>query len=229
MRAAPATSVQVELEWHRRGHRARRLHWPVVGGYPGSMARQLVTSRLILRTWRLEDAEAALGVYGSIEVARWLSPIMETVPDVVAMRLLLRQWIVEDARAISPVGRWCIQRREDDRVIGGASLLPLPPGNQDLEIAWHLHPEFWELERDYAGEAMFALGRWAFRNEVDELFAVVKPDNVRTAETVRENGMEWVGQTDKYFGQAVELYRLRPADLDRLAPRADQPPGCGVQ
>ncbi|TDD39826.1 GNAT family N-acetyltransferase [Saccharopolyspora elongata] len=191
------------------------------------MARQLVTDRLLLRPWRIEDAEAALDVYGNAEVTRWLSPIMETVPDIVAMRLLLRQWIAEDVRAIPPVGRWCIQRREDDRVIGGASLLPLPPGNQDLEVGWHVHPELWE--RGYTGEAMFALVRWAFEHEVDELFAVVRPDNVQAAETVRDNGMEWAGKTDKYFGQTVELYRLRPADLDRLAPRADLPPGYGAQ
>lgn len=191
------------------------------------MAQQVVTDRLILRTWRIEDAQAALGVYGDAEVARWLSPIMEPVPDLVAMRLLLRQWIAEDARAVPPVGRWCIQRREDDSVIGGASLLPLPPGNQDLELGWHVHPAFWE--GSYASEAMFALARWAFEHEVDELFAVVQPDNVQAAQTVRDNGMEWAGETDKYFGLTVELYRLRPADLDRSAPRADLPPGFGAR
>ncbi|WP_093155009.1 GNAT family N-acetyltransferase [Saccharopolyspora antimicrobica] len=191
------------------------------------MARRLVTDRLILRTWSIEDAEAALGVYGNAEVARWLSPVMEPVPDLVAMRLLLRQWIAEDARAIPPLGRWCIQRREDDRVLGGASLLLLPPGNQDLEAGWHLHPDLWA--GSYASEAMFALARWAFDHEVDELFAVVRPDNARAVETVRDNGMEWAGQTDKYFGQSVELYRLRPADLDRSAPRADLPPNSTTQ
>ncbi|CAM04025.1 putative acetyltransferase [Saccharopolyspora erythraea NRRL 2338] len=182
---------------------------------------------MILRTWHIDDAEAALGVYGNAEVTRWLSPIMEQVPDLPAMRLLLRQWISEDARAVPPVGRWCIQRREDNSVIGGATLLRLPPGNQDLEVGWHLHPDLWE--HGYASETMFALAGWAFRHEVDELFAVVQPDNVQAAETVRENGMEWAGETDKYFGQRVELYRLRPADLDRSARRADLPPGFGAQ
>jgi RimJ/RimL family protein N-acetyltransferase len=190
------------------------------------MAQQLVTDRLILRTWLVEDAEAALDVYGNAEVTRWLSPIMERVPDLLAMRLLVRQWISEDARAIPPVGRWCVQRREDDRVIGGATLLPLPPGNDDLEVGWHLRPDSWE--HSYASETMFAMARWAFRHEVDELFAVVQPDNVRAAETVRANGMEWAGETDKYFERTVELYRLRPADLDRAAPRADLPPGFGT-
>ncbi len=33
-----------------------------------------------------------------------------------------------------------VQRNADDRVIGGAVLLPLPPGNDDLEIGRQLHP-----------------------------------------------------------------------------------------
>ncbi|HKS51048.1 MAG TPA: hypothetical protein VJS67_04190 [Pseudonocardiaceae bacterium] len=74
------------------------------------MAQRLVTDRLILRTWHLDDAPAALEVFGHAEVARWLSPIMARVPDLAAMQLLVQQWIVEDARAIPPAGRWCIQR-----------------------------------------------------------------------------------------------------------------------
>jgi len=29
--------------------------------------------------------------------------------------------------------------------------------------------------------------------------------------------MEWVGETGKYFGLTLQVYRLRPADLDRSA------------
>ncbi len=186
------------------------------------MAERLVTDRLILRGWEVDDAPAALEIYGHIDVARWLSPIMEQVTDLTAMRLLLRQWIVEDYRAISPAGRWCIQRRHDDRVLGGATLLPLPPGGEDLEVGWHLHPSTWG--QGYASETTYALAQWAFRNEIDEIFAVVRPDNTRAATTVRRNGMEWVGETSKYFGLAMQLYRLRPADLDRAAKQANLPP-----
>jgi RimJ/RimL family protein N-acetyltransferase len=69
------------------------------------MAQRLVTDRLILRTWHIDDAHAALDVFGHIEVACWLSPIMDRVPDLPAMQLLLQQWIVEDTRAIPPAGR----------------------------------------------------------------------------------------------------------------------------
>jgi RimJ/RimL family protein N-acetyltransferase len=73
-------------------------------------------------------------------------------------------------------------------VIGGAILLPLPPGNEDLEIGWQLHPDVWG--HGYASETTYALAQWAFSQGEDEIFAVVRPDNTRAAATVRRNGME---------------------------------------
>ncbi|WP_199432997.1 GNAT family N-acetyltransferase [Qaidamihabitans albus] len=183
------------------------------------MTASLVTERLILRPWSVEDAPAALDVYGDRAVSRWLSPALDQVADLPAMRLVLQQWIAEDARTIPPAGRWAIERKGDGRVIGGAILLPLPPRNEDLEIGWQLHPDCWG--HGYASEATHALADWAFRHDIDELFAVVRPGNTRAAATVRRNGMEWVGETDKYFGLTLQVFRLRPADLDRPAAAAD--------
>lgn len=182
----------------------------------------LVAPRLILRGWQVEDALAALAVYGHVEVARWLSPAMDRVPDLAAMRLLLQQWIAETARIALPAGRWAIQRRSDGQVIGGAILLPLPPGDEDLEIGWQLHPDVWG--HGYASEATYALAEWAFRHDVDEIFAVVWPGNTRAAATVRRNGMHWVGETNKYFGLTLQVFRLRSADLNQAAPNAQLPP-----
>lgn len=186
----------------------------------------LDTARLTLRGWQIEDAPAALAVYGHVEVARWLSPAMDRVPDLAVMRRLLRQWIAETARTALPCGYWAIQRRGDDRVIGGAILLPLPPGDEDLEIGWQLHPDAWG--QGYASETTHALAHWAFRHDVGELFAVVRPGNTRAAATVRGNGMHWVGETSKYFGLTLQVFRLRAADLDEAAPQGHLPPGYGV-
>jgi RimJ/RimL family protein N-acetyltransferase len=186
------------------------------------MAQRLVTDRLVLRAWCIDDAHAALGVYGHPEVARWLSPLMERVPDLPAMRLLVRQWISEDARSVPPAGRWCVLREKDGCLIGGAILLPLPPGNEDLEIGWQFHPEVWG--HGYASEATYALADWAFSQGIDEIFAVVRPDNIRAAATVRRNGMQWVGETSKYFGMTMGVFRLRPAELNREAPDATVAP-----
>lgn len=187
-----------------------------------STTQELTTERLTLRPWRVDDAQSALDVYGHAEVTRWLSPDMDRVPSLAAMRLLLQQWIAEDARLPAPAGRWAIQLRSDSRVIGGAILLPLPPGREDLEIGWQLHPGAWG--NGYAGETTHALATWAFSQDVYELFAVVRSGNVRAAATVRHNGMQWVGETDKYFGADLQVFRLRMADLDRTAPEGTHPP-----
>jgi RimJ/RimL family protein N-acetyltransferase len=175
------------------------------------MAERLVTDRLILRPWRSEDADDALEVYGDAEVARWLSPAMDRAPDAPAMRLLLQQWIAEDSRLVPPAGRWAIVRQEDKQVIGGAIMLPLPPGDEDLEIGCQLRSTEWG--HGYAVEAGRALARWAFSQGMDEVLAVVRPANTRAAALVRRMGMEWVGETEKYFDLRLQVYRLRPADL----------------
>jgi RimJ/RimL family protein N-acetyltransferase len=178
---------------------------------------RLETERLILRPWREEDAEEALAVYGETGVARWLSPAMDRVPDVHAMRLVLQQWIAEDARLVSPAGRWAIELRDEHRLVGGAVLLPLPPGNDDLEMGWQLSPQVWG--HGYATEAGRALARWAFAEGFDEVLAVARVTNSRAAATAQRIGMEWVGETEKYYGLRLQVFRLRPGDLREPPPR----------
>lgn len=176
-----------------------------------STAPTLVTERLELRAWSVDDAPAALPVYGDEKVARWLSPAMDQVPDLAAMRLLIQMWTAEDARLVLPAGRWTVTLRETGDVIGGAVLLPLPPGNEDLEIGWQLHPAHWG--KGYATEITQGIAKWAFTQDIDEVFAVVRPRNERAAAVARKTGMQWVGETEKYYGLTLQVFRLRKADL----------------
>jgi RimJ/RimL family protein N-acetyltransferase len=174
------------------------------------MAPLLTTERLTLRPWKLDDAAAALGAYGDTEVSRWLAPAMDRVPDEAAMRLVLQQWVAEDSRMLTPAGRWAVERREDGRLIGGATLLPLLP-DDEYEIGWQLHPDAWG--HGYASETGRALARWAFDQGIEQVIAVVRPTNTRAEAVVRRIGMEWVGETEKYHNLRLQQYRLRPADL----------------
>ena len=174
------------------------------------MAQRLVTKRLALRPWAVSDAEAALSVYGDNEVARWLAPAMDRVLDLAAMRLLLQRWMAEDARMTTPAGRWAIEDLQDGRLIGGATLLPLPP-DDEFEIGWQLHPGAWG--HGYATEAGLAMAAWAFEQGIEQVIALVRPANSRAAATVRRIGMEWIGETEKYHGLRLQVFRLRPGDL----------------
>jgi RimJ/RimL family protein N-acetyltransferase len=66
-----------------------------------------------------------------------------------------------------------------------------------------------------------ALARWAFGKGAGEVFAVVRPANKRAEATVRRIGMDWVGETAKYYDLRLQVFRLRPADLDSALPRVD--------
>jgi RimJ/RimL family protein N-acetyltransferase len=174
------------------------------------MAEQLVTERLVLRRWTADDAGAALSSYGDAEVARWLAPAMDRVADEAAMRVVLQQWVAEDERMLTPGGRWAIELRQDGSVIGGATLLPLPP-DDEYEIGWQLRRDAWG--HGYATETGKALARRAFEQGLEQVIAVVRPANARAIAVVRRIGMEWIGETEKYHHLRLQEYRLRPADL----------------
>lgn len=178
--------------------------------YRELVAQELITERLVLRGWEPDDAPAALGTYGDAEVARWLAPAIDNVRDLAGMRLLLQRWSAEDARMITPAGRWAVELRHDQQVVGGATLLPLPP-DDEFEIGWQLHPRVWG--HGYATEAGLALARWAFEQGIEQVIALVRPANTRAMATVRRIGMQWVGETEKYHRLRLQEFRLRPADL----------------
>jgi RimJ/RimL family protein N-acetyltransferase len=171
----------------------------------------LITDRLVIRDWSGNDADAAYEIYGSGDVAHWLTPALEQISDVAAMRSVLQAWQEAQPNLLKPRGRWAVERREDGRVVGGLGIRLLPPYQYDLEVSWQLNPEMWG--RGYATEAAKELITWAMSQGVDELFAVARPNNVRAVATAKRVGMEWVGETDKYYGLHLQVYRIRHSDV----------------
>jgi RimJ/RimL family protein N-acetyltransferase len=171
----------------------------------------VTTARLTLRNWSADDAPAALEIYGAAEVARWLTPAMTRIADVEAMRSVLQTWQREQPGLLPPQGRWGIRRDADNAVIGGLSIRLLPPDGEDLEVNWQLNPDEWG--KGYATEAARRLITWAFTQDIDELFAVARPNNIRAIATAKRLGMQWVGETTKYYGLNLQVYRIRPSDL----------------
>jgi len=137
----------------------------------------LVTERLLIRPWSVDDADQALAIYGAEAVTRWLTPAMKRVPDLTAMHSMLRAWVEGQPSMLPPRGRWAIQRKENGLVIGALSIQLLPPFDEDLDLSWQLRPQEWG--NGYAVEAGQALIKWAFTQHVDELFAVARPRNTR--------------------------------------------------
>nr|WP_238353415.1 GNAT family N-acetyltransferase [Kribbella solani] len=175
---------------------------------------KLETDRLLIRDWEEDDADAALEIYGSADVAPWLSPAIDKVPDAASMRLILQAWIEAQPNFVVPAGRWAVTRRDDGEVVGALLIRLLPPYEEDLEIGWQLRPSAWG--NGYATEASGALMRWAFvEGQVDELFAVARPNNKRAIATAKRLGMQWVGETEKYYELNLQVYRMRASEFKR--------------
>jgi ribosomal-protein-alanine N-acetyltransferase len=174
------------------------------------MAELLHTDRLLVRDWSVADAEAALKIYGHDNVIRWLHEL-DRIPDAAAMHAVLEGWAAEQSNLAPGTGRWALVLRSGDALVGGISLLPMPVPEADVEIGYQLAPEYWG--RGYITEVARELARWAFQHSLVELFALIAADNVRAAATARRIGMEWVGESDKYHGRCLQVFRLRPDDL----------------
>jgi Acetyltransferases, including N-acetylases of ribosomal proteins len=105
---------------------------------------------------------------------------------------------------------WAVTLADGGVLVGGVSLHSLPVEEQDVEIGWQIAPEFWG--NGYATEAGRHVIERAFGLDIDEVFALVRPANGRAEATARRIGMSWVGETDKYYGLRLGVYRLRSSD-----------------
>ena len=148
------------------------------------MGPLVTTTRLALRDWSDDDAAAALAIYGSGDVARWLTPAMDRIADVETMRSVLGTWRQQQPELIPPQGRWAIHRTSDDAVIGGVAIGLLPPNGEDLEVSWQLNPAEWG--KGYAAEAARALIASAFAQEINELLRG-RPTERRPSDPPRQN------------------------------------------
>lgn len=172
------------------------------------MTPVLATDRLVARPWTLDEADlaAAYDIYSRPEVADWIGAPMEPAE----IRVRIERW--SQPTDDPTFGVWAVEEvGQPDRPIGSVLLRPLPPGEQDVEVGWHLHPRVWG--RGYATEIGAAAVRRAFETGIDEVFAIVRPGNQKSSGVARRLGMEYVGRTDKYWGLHAELFRLRPGDL----------------
>ncbi len=172
------------------------------------------TQHLRLRPWRPEDAVGALAIYGAADVARWLAPAMARVDEPEEMRALIGRWVAETGTG-RPTGRWAIDDLDSGTLIGSGQILGLPPEGEDLELGYQLAPTAWG--RGLGAEAGHALAHYAFSHDEEEVFAVVRPGNQHGIRTARAIGMEWVGETTKYYELKLQVFRLRKGDLDAAA------------
>jgi RimJ/RimL family protein N-acetyltransferase len=181
------------------------------------------TDRLLIRDWTEDDAPFVLDMYSRWEVARWLGAQPRALGSQDEAVTAIRRW---RSRATEPpFGIWAITERSSGEPKGTVLLVPLPPAGDDpagagstgrgsdggadrgpVEIGWHLHPHAWG--HGYATEAGAAAAGRGFEAGLDEVYAVVRPDNIRSLAVCRRLGMTPLGRTSRWYAAELEAFRL---------------------
>ena len=165
----------------------------------------LTTERLVLRPYSLSDVESLVRLAGAREVAATTLRIPHPYTEQDA-----RNFIATYQASAGDEARFAITLRTDGQFCGGTGLR-LDAAHHHAELGYWLGVPFWG--QGYATEASRALVDWAFTQDTEELFAVARPNNTRAIATAKRIGMQWVGETTKYYDLRLQVYRVRHSDL----------------
>lgn len=100
----------------------------------------VATGRVVVRPWRVDEADRFFDIYRRVEVVRWLgNDPMRDRREAVERIELIRARVAEDPR----FGSWAVVERSSGVPAGGVLFKPLPDGDGEVEIGWHLHPDSW--------------------------------------------------------------------------------------
>jgi RimJ/RimL family protein N-acetyltransferase len=163
------------------------------------------TERIRVRPWAVEDAEAAFRIYGNPEVTRYLGGNGKLVESVEAQVAKIQGWIDRDRDLRPELGFWAMEEKSLGFPIGSVILRPLPKDTK-VEVGWHLGFDHWG--KGYATEAAHGAITHGFGTAgLDEIYAIVQPENLRSVRVTERLGMEPLGTTTDYHDLELLFYR----------------------
>ena len=164
----------------------------------------ILTPRLVLRNWTLDDLPAAHALYSNPEIMRWSAAGPSAS--------------LEDTRAILEghiasyrqhgIGGWAVALRADGTVIGkcGVAMKSVHGLRPEPELGYRLLPEF--QGQGYATEAARAALEHCLKLVgLPRILSLVEPANTASVRVLLKLGMIWRGQTT-WRGKTVDIYAI---------------------
>ncbi|MBO4493836.1 MAG: GNAT family N-acetyltransferase [Ruminococcus sp.] len=152
------------------------------------------TARLLIRPFRLSDAEDAFEWRSDPEVNRFMPYPCDT--DIVSLRQRIEEWIAEK-------DKFALELRETGKVIGDISL-EWNEKDKAYEIGYNINRSFWG--RGYATEAVHGLLDWAtVELEAHDFTAFYAKDNGASGRVLEKCGFrqEYIGRYSRNDGSEV--------------------------
>jgi len=168
----------------------------------------ITTERLLLRPWHDSDGDFVYDLYSRWVVQRFIG----NEPRVMESRSEAEERLARFQAIDHPVhGIWAVTRKEDGAPVGTLLLKPIPASGDeplkpsgDVEIGWHLHPDYWGS--GFASEAAEAVLEHAFAHGLERVVAVTNPANEASQNVCLRIGMKAKGLSKKYYNATCELF-----------------------
>ena len=143
----------------------------------------LETSRLRLREFVAEDADALARVLSDAETMRYYPVLLD--------RAAVEEWIARNRRryAANGHGLWALVLKSSGELIGDCGVtVQSVDGVDELEVGYHLRRDHWGC--GYATEAAQACRDWAFANRnAGYVVSLIRPENLPSCRVAERNGM----------------------------------------
>ncbi len=175
---------------------------------------QIVTSRVLLRPWELEDVDVTYDLFSDPSVTTWMRPVVPPVQSRADVAKLLDSWAYDSYMAPIPQGRWAIERQDTGEVIGSIFLTTPSPDSTLLALWWQVRPD--ATGEGFATEAAHAAAHHAFDiGGADRLYALIEPGNERGIAVATRLGMRLEGTTSEFYDSTLQRYTLDREDLEQ--------------
>ncbi len=160
------------------------------------------TLRLILRSFRLQDAEALyqiLGIPGVLEYFPDPKP-----PDIERVQRLVQKQIEHWSEY--GYGWWAVEPDGKDELIGWSGLQYLPE-TDEIEIGYLLSKPYWGM--GLATESAIAGLDYGFKMlKIPQIIGIVHPANIASQKVLEKIGLTFQEEAE-YFGMACYKYLIK--------------------
>jgi len=162
----------------------------------------LKTERLVIRSYREDDATPLHEVFGSPDVMKWTpSPPSKDVAET-AQRLA--RTMAFTARQPPGMGLWAVELKDASEFLGQVGLFPVEGKGPEVEVAYELAPRVWG--HGYATEAARALVDYGFGElSLRRIVALILPDNARSRNVASKCGLILEGP-GRFYGLDLVVY-----------------------
>ena len=148
------------------------------------------TERLRLRGWVSNDLNAFAKICERQDVMKYI--------DGPWKKKRVAEFIREEKSRLQRLGhcRWALELKDSMKLIGFCGFRPLAENQQQLEIGWRLHPDYWR--QGLAFEAASYIIKQADNElEPERIFATIHVNNVASLKLATKLGMKITARVPK--------------------------------